>query len=175
VKNTVPGTRPVPADRLRLAPNGHADPEQLRGLLVDADARAGSSGLVYLAEHTRAADLAPAVGRQGPQEPVRSAGCLPWCAGPHAPAAADTVGAGEHQSRTARLPIPAGMEVRQGDLLSVSLYRSDNEVRPRTWLSFGSGGNGVLLEAAEADQLIGDLLAFVGELSSLRAQMGGNQ
>lgn len=55
-----PMTAAVPASRLTLTEDGHAaDPGQLLGLLVDADARNASSGLAYLAEHTAAADLAP--------------------------------------------------------------------------------------------------------------------
>jgi hypothetical protein len=60
VSTTVTTLNLSAADRLRFTPDGHADPAQLLDCLVDADTRSQSTGLVYLAEHTRAADVAPA-------------------------------------------------------------------------------------------------------------------
>lgn len=68
MSSTVSTLRAGVADRLRFTEDGHADPAQLLDCLIDADARAGSTGLVYLAEHTRAVDLAPAAGRPDPLE-----------------------------------------------------------------------------------------------------------
>ena len=54
---TLPRIPAIPSARLHVREDGHTSPEQLLDLLLDADARRGSTGLVYLAEHTRAADL----------------------------------------------------------------------------------------------------------------------
>lgn len=54
---TLPRIPAIPSARLRVSEDGHTEPEQLLDLLLDADARRGSTGLEYLAEHTRAADL----------------------------------------------------------------------------------------------------------------------
>ncbi|MFF7192676.1 hypothetical protein ACFZAM_03020 [Streptomyces sp. NPDC008079] len=59
MSDTVQTLRPLPANSLTFSATGHTNPEQLLGLLTDADARRGSTGLAYLAEHTRAADLIP--------------------------------------------------------------------------------------------------------------------
>lgn len=67
---TAPASIAIPADRLTFTANGHADPAQLAGLITDADTRVQSTGLTYLAEHTRTADLTepPAVPEQTDRE-----------------------------------------------------------------------------------------------------------
>lgn len=77
MKTTVPVLSPLPAERLQFTDDGHADPEQLLTLMTDADARRASTGLAFLAEHTRTADLTPA--STGPRlDPLESALLAAW-------------------------------------------------------------------------------------------------
>lgn len=99
------------------------------------------------------------------------AGHFPWCNGHHTDVCDDGTRLTEHYGVRVSVPAPAGMDTRSEELLSAALYFSENSVVPETLLSIGGSGEGTVLDAAEADRVIGDLASFVDTLRALRAQM----
>jgi hypothetical protein len=94
-----------------------------------------------------------------------------WCSDCHLDTCDDGTQLAEHTSRRVSVAPPPGMHTRGEELLSAALFYSENAVEPQTLLSIGGSGEGTVLTAAEADQVIGSLAAFVDTLRTLRAQM----
>jgi hypothetical protein len=170
VSTTVTTLHPSAADRLRFTPDGHADPAQLLDCLIDADTRNQSTGLVYLAEHTRAADLAPAARRL-----AAALADFPWCVSHRVDVCDDGTAYAECEGREVSVPAPPGMDTNGCELLSARLYFNENDVVAETLLGFGGSGEGTVLTAAEADQVIEHLETFVRQLRGMRAQMGAGR
>ncbi|MDX2704063.1 hypothetical protein PV350_14505 [Streptomyces sp. PA03-6a] len=80
-------------------------------------------------------------------------------------------GTTEHIGPESIVPVPDGMDVRGGGLLSAYIVLDDNWTAAKPALSFNSGGNGVLLDGQQADKVIADLEQFVANMKALRAQM----
>lgn len=77
----------------------------------------------------------------------------------------------EHIGAELRLPIPAGMPVHHDELLSAQLVSDENFVDETPYVSFNSGGDGILLTAAEFDTVIDNLADFLDGLRAMRAEM----
>ncbi|MBT2529530.1 hypothetical protein J7E91_30085 [Streptomyces sp. ISL-99] len=110
---------------------------------------------------------------EGDEPPPAEPRHYPWCV----PSACishrydDGVILTEHIGAELRLSIPAGMRVHRDELLSAQLGSDENLVDERPSVSFNSGGDGVLLNAAEFDSVIDNLADFLDGLRAMRAEM----
>ncbi|GAQ69702.1 hypothetical protein T45_01433 [Streptomyces turgidiscabies] len=75
----------------------------------------------------------------------------------------------EHGGESVSLPIPSGMSVAHGELLSAELY--ENSDGDGATLSLNSGGEGVALDSEDVGRVIEDLAMFLDALRHLYAQM----
>ncbi len=80
----------------------------------------------------------------------------------------------QHTGPRITMPIPEGMSCRANQLLTAELSALE-EFSGAPMVSFTSGGNGVCLEAAELDTVIGDLDTFLDGLRAMRRQLEQEQ
>jgi hypothetical protein len=80
----------------------------------------------------------------------------------------------EHQGPQIDLPIPDGMDCRDGQLLSADLHALE-EFTGDPMVSFNSGGNGVLLDRSDLDKVINNLDGFLNGLRAMRQKLSQEQ
>ncbi|MGY1499162.1 DUF6907 domain-containing protein [Streptomyces sp. QTS52] len=144
--------------------------------VAQAEERAAVSGTVDAHFATMAAFL------EGPCLPERptthvlapdAPGHLPWCEPGECYERRYSNGDVliEHSGESVSLPVPSGMSVAHGELLSAQLY--ENSEWDDATLSFNSGGEGVALDIEGAGRVIEDLAMFLEAVRHLHAQMPG--
>jgi hypothetical protein len=85
--------------------------------------------------------------------------CRPWC---DHDGRFPTV----HESAAFSLPIPAGLDVENGDLLSARIS-VDDDFGPTPDVTIGHAGDGVGMSPAEAIAFADDLIAFADQIRTL--------
>ncbi|MFE3522253.1 DUF6907 domain-containing protein [Streptomyces sp. NPDC059161] len=100
-------------------------------------------------------------------------GHFPWCAPGRCITMHYTDGEPyiEHHGAVALLPLPPGMPLAGDYLLSAELGADESFAVEAPYLSYTSGGNGLPLTAAELDETIDSLDAFIENLRTMRRQM----
>jgi hypothetical protein len=99
-------------------------------------------------------------------------GHFAWCTTHRTEVCDDGTRYTEHEGQQVSVPAPPGMATNGCDLLHATLYLNESSVVAETLLGFGGSGEGTVLTAAEADQVIEHLETFVRQLRGMRAQMG---
>ncbi|MGW6456651.1 DUF6907 domain-containing protein [Streptomyces sp. NPDC055078] len=79
----------------------------------------------------------------------------------------------EHGSHTVRAPIPAGLEVERGELLSAVVGSDESHLNERPQLYIGHGGNGTDMDTANARVWLAGMRAYFDEVERLADMIDG--
>lgn len=114
--------------------------------------------------------LISAIERIKAEENAAEIGHYPWCDGDITYPGDDGKPVIEHVGPRIDMPLPDDMDCRSDQLLSANLSSHD-EYTGEPVVSYNSGGNGVLLDRAQLDQVIADHEAFTDGLRNMRHLM----
>ena len=123
-----------------------------------------------VASHQPLQPLISAIERFKAEENAAEIGHYPWCDGDITYPDGDGKPVIEHVGPRIDMPLPDGMDCRGSQLLSANLSSHD-EYTGEPMVSYNSGGNGVLLDRPQLDQVIADHDAFVEGLRNMRHLM----